>query len=66
MNCYEKQGLLNEHIQDMEKRLGAYLWVDGCEKTDKYARSLIAEIQAGRNELAGLYNKPTDNGGDKV
>ena len=64
MNVYEKQGLLAEHIQDMERSLGAYLWVDGCEKTDTYAQALITAIKASRADLAELLNRPVRERGD--
>ena len=58
MNPYEKHSLLVEHIQDMEKRLGAYLWMPGCEKTDRYAKDLIDAIQASRAEISEMLNRP--------
>ena len=54
MNQYEKFSLIQELIQDLEKRLGQYLWLDGCEKTDKYAEGLILSIKSYRLDLAKL------------
>ena len=58
MNAYEKHSLLADHIQDMEKRLGAYLWMPGCEKTDRHARCLIYSIKASRDAIAEMLNRP--------
>ena len=54
MNQYEKFSLMQELIQDLEKRLGQYLCMDGCEKTDEYAKGLISSIQRCRLDLAKL------------
>ena len=54
MNQYEKFSLIQELIQDLERRLGQYLWLDGCEKTDAYAKGLILSIQRYRLDLAKL------------
>ena len=63
VNTYEKQSLLMEHIQDMEKRLGAYLWLDGCEKTDLYAQNLISAIKASWADITELFNHPVSGDG---
>ena len=54
MNQYEKFSLIQELIQDLERRLGQYIWLDGCEKTDEYAKGLILAIQDYRLSLAKL------------
>ena len=58
MNIYEKSGLIREQIEDAEKRLGAYLWAEGCDKTNKYAQMLIREINACRRELNTMLKQP--------
>jgi hypothetical protein len=58
MNVYEKHDLLQEHIEDMKRRLGRYLWVEGCEKTDAYARTLISAIQDARADIIKLIDMP--------
>ena len=63
MNSYEKSGLIREHIENMEKRLGMYLWIDGSEKADSYAQMLITAIQASNNELISLLDLPVINVG---
>lgn len=50
-NIYEKQGILQEAIKDAEWRLGSYLAMDGCEKTDKYAQDQISRIRQWATEL---------------
>lgn len=57
MNPYEKQGTLHEAIQDAERRLGSYLAMDGCEKTDAYAQQQITRIRDWSEQLDRMYNK---------
>ena len=54
MNQYEKFSLIQDLIQDLERRLGQYLWLDSCEKTDTYAEGLILSIQRYHLDLAKL------------
>ena len=57
MNWCEKASLVRVHIEDMEQRLGAYLVLDGCEKSDVYAQTLIRAITMWHNELAAIMNQ---------
>jgi hypothetical protein len=55
-----------EHIQALERRLGAYLAYDGCEKTDAHAQALITALQSCNNALIALCFQPVsgEGGGD--
>ena len=63
MNFYEKSGLIQAQIGELERRLGEYIWVSCCEKTDKYASSLIDAINEYRADLVALINQPLEKGG---
>ena len=58
MNIYEKHNLLVEQVHELEARLGGYLCLDGCEKTDAYAQTLIQAIKAIRRDIAALCDTP--------
>lgn len=64
VNPYEKQGTLQEAIQDAERRLGSYLATEGCEKTDKYAQYQIKRINDWSKQLDTLYNKEVTEDGN--
>ena len=51
-NHYEQYTLISEEIENLSRRLGEYLSVDGCEKTDEYAISIISAIQRCRQRTA--------------
>jgi hypothetical protein len=64
MNCYEKHSLMMDNIEYLEKRLGAYLSIDGCEKTDSYAKALIEGIAESRANIIELLNRPVSEVGE--
>jgi hypothetical protein len=54
MTAHEKSNILHDNIRDWEQRLGAYLGMEGCEITDKYARIVLTklrECRAAQNRL---------------
>jgi hypothetical protein len=66
MNPYEKQGLLLESVKDAEWRLGSYLCMDGCEKTDRYAQTQISLIKKWTNELEALLKEEITVGSPEI
>ena len=60
MNRFEQYSLIQECIVDLEKRLGAYLQVTGCEKEDAYAQKIISQIWARQEALCNLIEDSDD------
>lgn len=54
MNVFERQAVLQDAIRDAEWRLGSYLAIETCEKTDAYAKHQIRLINAWEKELNEL------------
>ena len=51
MDVFENTSLMQDYVENLERRLGAYLWVDGCGKEDAYAQNLILAIKSARQKI---------------
>ena len=56
-NSFERQTLYQTAIEDAERRLGSYLAMDGCEKTDSYAQQQIAKNRSWAEKLDKMYEE---------
>jgi len=57
MTTREKSDILHDNIRDWEQRLGAYLGMEGCEVTDKYAKIVLTRLRECRAALNRLVNE---------